>query len=112
MTDEDRCCSTVRFYAYGEAAELQEASLGHYAVTEEEHEGAAVYKNGDGKYLYKHDDGTWCAGTWIGGSGLVRSGTTAGAASPCPAGFSSNWHYYEGEWKSGDIMVNCSVHTF
>ena len=110
MADATEAC-TITLTANGEATKAWHSPWGDYVATGAEHNEAAVFRNSDGKYLYKHDDGTWCAGTWIGGSGLVRSGTTAGAASPCPASVSSNWHYYEGEWKSGDIRVKCSVHT-
>ena len=102
MTDEDRCCSTFRFYAYGEAAEIQEEYLGHYTVTEEEHEGAKVYKNGDGKYLYKISNGTWRAGSSRIGrvaTGYIRSVDTA----DCPFAI-RQWEYWDSTsgWSSED----------
>ena len=84
-------------------------ALGHYKVTGEEHEGAAVYKNGHGTYLYKLSNGTWRASYEIGDSGWFKSVDTA----LCPDS-TSQWRYdatSDNGNHSGDITVQCSVHT-
>ena len=75
-------------------------ALGHYKVTGEEHEGAAVYKNGHGTYLYKLSNGTWRAGFkigWAGTTGYIRSVETA----DCPT-IIGQWVYWDSGWSSKD----------
>ena len=85
--------------------------LGNWQLTGKKQEGAPVYRKSDGGYLDRHSDGTWHANWRIGGRyyGLIKSVGTAG----CPAS-NSQWLYVDnnGNWKlSGDITVQCSVHT-
>ena len=79
-----------------------------YEATEEEHEGAPLYRqrNSRGEYLYRYSDGTWRVGLKIGDSGLVKSVGTA----QCPANI-SQWEFWaDPNWFSSDglITVECN----
>ena len=85
--------------------------LGRYEATGEEHEAAPVYiRKSDGKYLYRHSDGTWSADDSIGYTGgrVIQSVDTT---AECPARV-SQWRYEDySVWRSGDITAQCNVHT-
>ena len=95
-------------FAYGEAAETWPDYMGNWVtgryvvIKGEEHEGAAVYKNSRGKYLYKLSNGTWHVGDKIGAPSKIRSVDTA----ECPTVI-SQWEYYTGNtngWSSSRIQ--------
>ena len=109
-----KCTGTITLSATGKAAWNRPWCLGSYEATEEEHEGAPVYRKSgksDDYYLYRRSDGTWRADWKIGGRGGIKSVDTT---ADCPARV-SQWQYYDhpydGVWRSGDITVQCSVHT-
>ena len=104
-----RCAltGTITLSATGAAAKEWPRSLGRYEATGEEHEGAPVFSDGDGRYLYRYSDGTWRADSAIGGRGVYRSVGTA----DCPAR-NSQWLFSDyPDWHSGDITAKCSVHV-
>ena len=107
---KSRTCAltgTITLSATGAAATCRPWYLGSYEATGEEEEGAPVYRDSDGRYLYRHSDGTWRADDVIGGPGVIRSVDTA----PCPASI-RRWQYRDyPDWRSGDITAQCSVHT-
>ena len=67
------CCKSVLLSATGAADVLWPKYLGTFEATGEEYEGKTVYKNNDGRYLYRHSDGTWRTGYGIGASGIIKS---------------------------------------
>ena len=73
-----------------------------YDATEEEHEGAPVYSDYHGNYLYRYGDGTWYSSK-IGGDGWIKSVDTA----QCPAS-NSQWRYLAPNGQAGDITVECN----
>ena len=85
---------------------------GIYEATGEEEDGSPVYRNSLGRILYRRGDGTWRAGTKIGGSGIYKSVDNAECLTS-----NSQWQYwatdadFNATWHSGNITVQCSVHT-
>ena len=53
--------------------------LGEYQPKDEEHNGAQVFVNSEGLFLYVNDNGDWSANTVINDRGVLR-GTDNGAA--------------------------------
>ena len=102
-------CGVITLSATGAAARIHPKYLGKYnVIAGEEHEGAPVYRNSDGYYLYRYSDGTWHTNNVIGDYGAYRSVDNA----QCPARV-SQWQYAAGPsgYNSGDIKAQCSVHT-
>ena len=93
------CCKSVTLLLFTGAAEKYEA-------TEEEHEGAPVYRDSDDNFLYRHSDGTWRVGPEINYITLLKSVDTT---AECPANI-SQWQYAPDEdgWQSGDITIKCN----
>ena len=77
--------------------------LGTFEATGEEYEGKPVYKNNDGRYLYRHSDGTWRTGYGIGASGIIKSAVDT---AKCPVSI-NQWQYADVGWHSADITVEC-----
>ena len=77
--------------------------LGTFEATGEEYEGKPVYKNNDGRYLYRHSDGTWRTGYGIGASGIIKSVVDT---AECPVSI-NQWQYSDVGWHSADITVEC-----
>ena len=96
------CCKSVTLSATG-AANAWPAHLGSYVATGEEYEGKPVYKNNDGRYLYRHSDGTWRTGYGIGASGIIKSAVDT---AECPESI-NQWQYADVGWHSADITVEC-----
>ena len=98
--------------------------IGSYEATGQEHQGAAVYRKSDDRYLTRHSDGTWRGsrklemkkvGLKLGlglGSYYWPSIIKSVGTSECPASI-TEWKYLEniGDWRSEDITVKCSYHT-
>ena len=100
------CPGPITLRLTGAAAKEWPLDQGEYHLTDQEHNGAPVYRNSHGRYLYTYGDGTWRADYEIGTSGYIRSVETGAA---CPAAV-SQWHWlYRGKWKSGDIAATCKA---
>ena len=88
-------------------------SVGTYEATGEKHEGAPVYKNSNGKYVYRHSDGIWHNNSVVGGHSPTDGGwRSVDTSAKCPATV-SQWeyhNYYAGHYISGDITVKCGQH--
>ena len=102
------CCKSLKLSATGAAAEKYPFYLGSYEATGEEHKGAPVYRNSEDRYLYIYRDGTWRASYKIGYSGGYKSVDTT---AQCPTSISQWQDWDDGDWRSGDITAQCSVHT-
>ena len=94
------------------------AYLGDYEATGEEKEGAPVFKNSVGRYLYRWSDGTWRANVRMGDfdKQTIKSvDTTAECpeSNTCNSGSGNQWQYRgntysDNNWHSADIVVKCS----
>jgi len=91
-----------------------DAYTGKYDATGEEKEGAPVFKNSVGRYLYRWSDGTWRANVRMGDfdKQTIKSVDTA---AECPESNTCNsgnqWQYRgntDSNWHSADIVVKCS----
>ena len=78
--------------------------LGQYKSTEEEHEGAPVFHNGNGMYLYHHKKGQWRINNVINERGVFKG--VQGRESLCLTP-NLTWYYWDNEWQRGNIMVSC-----
>ena len=101
----DPCPGPITLRLTGAAAKEWPEYQGEYVLTDQGHNGAPVYRNSHGRYLYTCGDGTWHAGCGIGDSGLIRSVETGAA---CPASVTQWQWLYRGEWYSGDIAATCT----
>ena len=101
-----KCTGTITLHASGAAAEIWSECLGSFEAIEEKYQGAAVYRNNKGKYLYRESDGTWRVTFQLGDDCFKSVDTTA----LCPASI-SQWRYMHYGWYTGDITAQCSVHT-
>ena len=77
----DQCPGPITLRLTGAAAKEWPLDQGEYHLTDQEHNGAPVYRNSHGRYLYTYGDGTWRADYEIGTSGYIRCVDT-GAACP------------------------------
>ena len=81
--------------------------LGEYKPQEEEHNGAQVFVNSEGLFLYVNDNGDWSANTIINDRGVLR-GDNQGAV-PCLTSV-TQWRYWDDKqekWEPSDISVTC-----
>ena len=121
------CCKSVTIRAKGSSnagkligvlrSDPGEEFLGSYEPTEEEYQGAPVYKKKNkekDRYLYRHSDGTWHAGGFrMGGVAVIKSMVSK----ECPASSSMSierYQYRNYNWYTagiGDITIQCNVHT-
>ena len=109
VSNNSKCTGSITLSATGAAAEEWPEYLGTYLATEETEEGAPVYRNSDGKYLFRKYNGTWHADYAICDDGIIKSVDTLDTAE-CPASI-RQWQYgVAGIWRSGDITATCSVH--
>ena len=107
MLELDPCPGPITLSFTGDAAEKWAAYQGEYHLTDQEHNGAPVYRNSHDTYLYTFEDGTWRAGYVIGGYGIIQSVETGAA---CPAAV-TQWQWLcNGVWHSGDIAATCTDH--
>ena len=82
--------------------------FGRYEASEEEYEGAPVYRNGN-FHLYR--GGAEQYGKWHFGDRMPRSGyiqSIPATTAECPDGV-SEWYYWDkkADWNTGDIKVEC-----
>ena len=99
------CCKSVLLSATGAADVLWPKYLGTFEATGEEYEGKTVYKNNDGRYLYRHSDGTWRTGYGIGASGIIKSVVET---AECPVSI-NQWQYSDVGWHCwhhGRVLVS------
>ena len=120
------CCKSVTLSATGEGSGLGlgekqkewPSYLGKYEATAKKQEGAPVFKNSNGRYLYRVSGGSWRANPEIGSSemgshGFIRS-MGSSATAECPTTISQDqwsWKYDdegEGNYQSSDITVKCN----
>ena len=79
--------------------------IGQYKATEEEHEGAPVFHNGNGKYLYHHKKGQWRINNVINERGVFKGVHSRESLCLSP---NLTWYFWDNEeWQSGNIMVSC-----
>ena len=81
--------------------------LGEYQPKDEEHNGAQVYVNSAGLFLYVNDNGDWSANTIINDRGVLR-GDNQGTV-PCLASV-TQWRHWDDKhekWEPSDISVTC-----
>ena len=106
-TDESLsiCCSgSITLGATGAAAAKWAQYLGQYKPTQQKHEGAPVYQNQNGKYLYHHTKGQWRTNNIINKRGVFKSEGSRKAACVSPK---SKWYFWDEKWRRGDIKVSC-----
>ena len=82
MLELDKCPGPITLRFTGDAAEKWPSCHGEYHLTDQEHNGAPVYRNSHDTYLYTFEDGTWRTYYRIGGYGIIRSVETGAV---CPA---------------------------
>ena len=99
------CCSgSITLGATGAAAAKWAQYLGQYKPTQQKHQGAPVYQNQNGKYLYQLKKGQWRINNVINERGVFKGVNSRKAACVSPK---SKWYFWDEEWKRGDIKVSC-----
>ena len=99
------CCSgSITLGATGAAAAKWAQYLGQYEPTKQRYEGALIYQNQNGKYLYHHKKGQWRINNVINKRGVFKgvNSRKAGCVSP-----NSRWHFWDEKWRRGNIKVSC-----
>ena len=99
------CCSgPITLGATGAAAAKWAQYLGQYKPTQQKHQGAPVYQNQNGKYLYHDTKGQWRTNNVINKRGVFKgvNGRKAACVSP-----NSRWYFWNGRWRRGNIKVSC-----
>ena len=104
----DCCSGPISLGATGAAAAKWAQYLGQYKPTKQKHEGAPVYQNQNGKYLYHHTKGQWRTNNVINKRGVFKSEGSRKAACVSPK---SKWYFWDEEWRRGDIKVSCDQDT-
>ena len=103
--DHDHCCSgSITLGATGAAAAKWGQYLGQYKPTQQKHEGAPVFQNQNGKYLYHHTKGQWRTNNVINKRGVFKSEGSRKVACVSPK---SKWYFWDEKWRRGDIKVLC-----
>ena len=82
---------TLTLSATGGAREEWSWHLGDCSLTEEEHRGRPVYRDGDGGYIYCLEDGAWGVSGRVGDS---RPAMRSTSPAPSPA-LCQHWEYYD-----------------
>ena len=101
----DHCCSgSITLGATGAAAAKWAQYLGQYKPTKQMNQGAPVYQNQNGKYLYHHTKGQWRTNNIINKRGVFKSEGSRKAVCVSPK---SKWYFWDEEWRKGDIKVSC-----
>ena len=99
------CCSgPITLGATGAAAAKWAQYLGQYKPTKQKHQGAHVYQNQKGKYLYHHTKGQWRTNNVINDRGVFKGVNSGKDSCLSPK---SKWYFWDEEWKKGDIKVLC-----
>ena len=97
--------SGLTLSATGEAGQWS-SYQGDYSLTEEEHRGRPVYRNGDGRHLYSLEDGGWGVEYRVGD---IEPAMRSTSPAPSPV-LCQHWEYREpgntaSKYKPGDISV-------
>ena len=101
----DHCCSgSITLGATGAAAAKWAQYLGQYKPTKQKHEGAPVYQNQNGKYLYHHTKGQWRTNNVVNERGVFKGVNSRKTMCVSP---NSKWYFWDKEWKRGGIKVSC-----
>ena len=100
-----RCCpGPLTLSGSGAAAEKWSKYLGQYKPTGEQHEGAEVFRNKDGNYLYHHKQGQWRTNNVINDRGVLKGVNRGKGECVSP---DSKWYYWDKKWRRGKIEVSC-----
>ena len=100
-----RCCpGPLTLSGSGAAAEKWSKYLGQYKPTGEQHEGAEVFRNKDGNYLYHHKRGQWRTNNVINDRGVLKGVNRGKGECVSP---DSKWFYWDKKWRRGKIEVSC-----
>ena len=99
------CCpGSITLGATGAAAAKWAQYLGQYKPTKQKHEGAPVYQNQNGKYLYQLKKGQWRINNVMNKRGVFKGVNSRKDSCVSPK---SKWYFWDEEWKRGDIKVSC-----
>ena len=99
------CCSgSISLGATGAAAAKWAQYLGQYKPTQQKHQGAPVYQNQNGKYLYQLKKGQWRINNVINDRGVFKGINSRKDLCLSP---NSKWYFWNEEWTKGDIKVSC-----
>ena len=104
-SDNDCCSGPISLGATGAAAAKWAQYLGQYKPTKQKHQGAPVYQNQNGKYLYQLKKGQWRINNLINERGVfkgINSRKNDACVSP-----KSKWYFWDEKWRRGDIKVLC-----
>ena len=103
------CCpGSITLGATGAAAAKWAQYLGQYKPTKQKHEGAPVYQNQNGKYLYHHTKGQWRTNNVVNKRGVFKG---EGSKKAACVSTKSKWYFWDEEWRRGDIKVSCDQDT-
>ena len=103
------CCSgSITLGATGAAATKWAQYLGLYKPTKLKHEGAPIYQNQNGNYLYHHKKSQWRINNVINERGVFKGVNSRKAACVYP---NSKWYFWDEEWRRGDIKVSCEQYS-
>ena len=101
----DCCSGPISLGATGAAAAKWAQYLGQYKPTKQKHEGAPVFQNQNGKYLYHHKKGQWRINNVINERGVFKGVHSRESLCLSP---NLTWYFWDNEeWQSGNIMVSC-----
>ena len=101
----DCCSGPISLGATGAAAAKWAQYLGQYKPTQQKHQGAPVYQNQNGKYLYRHRRVQWRINNVVNDRGVFK-GVNNRKDDACISP-KSKWYFWDEEWKRGDIKVSC-----
>ena len=100
----DCCSGSITLGATGTAAAKWAQYLGQYKPTQQKHQGAPVYQNQNGKFLYQLKKGQWRINNVINERGVFKGVNSRKDSCVSPK---SKWYFWDEEWKKGDIKVSC-----
>ena len=101
----DCCSGSIALGDTGAAAAKWAQYLGQYKPTKQKHQGAPVYQNQNGKFLYHYRRVQWRINNVMNERGVfkgVNNRKNDACVSP-----KSKWYFWDEEWKRGDIKVSC-----
>ena len=99
------CCpGPLTLSGSGAAADKWSKYLGQYKPTGEQHEGAEVFRNKNGNYLYHHKRGQWRTNNVINDRGVLKGVNRGKGECVSP---DSKWYYWDKKWRRGKIEVSC-----
>ena len=98
------CFGSIALGDTGAAAAKWAQYLGQYKPTKQKHEGAPVYQNQNGKYLYQLKKGQWRINNVINERGVFKG---EGSKKDACVSTKSKWYFWDEKWRRGDIKVLC-----